>query len=59
VRSAENLFCATGITSGLLFEGVGPARGGQRTQTLTISGITGERQLLTSWLPTHPIGREP
>lgn len=58
VMSPDTLFCATGITTGLLFEGVHHSDSGYRTQTLMISGITGERQLLTSWLPAHPLTRE-
>ncbi len=49
VRSERVYFAATGITTGLLFEGVERARGLERTQTLLISGITGERQLLTTY----------
>jgi len=49
VRSERNYFAATGITTGLLFEGVQRDRGLERTQTLLISGITGERQLLTTY----------
>jgi fructose-1,6-bisphosphatase II len=51
VMSPEVLFCATGITTGLLFDGVERDGRHYRTQTLMLSGITGERQLLTSWLP--------
>ncbi len=47
----EVMFCATGITSGLLFEGVDRAGGQYRLQTLMISGLTGERQILTNYLP--------
>jgi len=49
VRSEKVYFAATGITTGLLFEGVERARGLDRTQTLLISGISGERQLLTTY----------
>jgi fructose-1,6-bisphosphatase II len=49
VRSEQVYFSATGITTGLLFEGVERARGIDRTQTLLISGISGERQLLTTY----------
>ncbi len=51
VASDAALFCATGITTGLLFEGVTLQDGQYRTQTLMISGVTGERQLLTTYLP--------
>ena len=49
VRSEAVYFAATGITTGLLFDGVERTRGTERTQTLLISGITGERQLLTTY----------
>ncbi len=49
VRSEQVYFSATGITTGLLFEGVERAGGIDRTQTLLISGISGERQLLTTY----------
>jgi fructose-1,6-bisphosphatase II len=58
VMSPEVLFCATGITTGLLFEGVEHGSTHYRTQTLMISGVTGERQLLTSWLPLGATGAE-
>jgi len=51
VSSSETVFCATGITTGLLFEGVERRAAHVRTQTLIVSGLTGERQLLTTWLP--------
>ncbi len=51
VTSPEVCFCATGITTGLLFDGVERDRRHYRTQTLIISGITGERQLLTTYIP--------
>ncbi|MEK0083158.1 class II fructose-bisphosphatase [Benzoatithermus flavus] len=51
VMSPDVLFCATGITTGLLFDGVEHDGRHYRTQTLMLSGMTGERQLLTSWLP--------
>ncbi|MBI3453356.1 MAG: class II fructose-bisphosphatase [Rhodospirillales bacterium] len=49
VRSDEVYFCATGITTGLLFDGVERTAEFDRTQTLMISGATGERQILTSY----------
>ena len=51
VASEDTFFCATGITSGLLIEGIerGPAY--DRVQTLMIVGRTGERQVLTSYYP--------
>ena len=54
VRSDEAFFCATGITTGLLFEGVERSRTHEKTQTLMISGPSGERQILTTWHPRGP-----
>ncbi|MDH3597969.1 MAG: class II fructose-bisphosphatase [Rhodospirillales bacterium] len=51
VGSQDVLFCATGITTGLLFDGVERRDDQYRLQTLMISGTTGERQILTSYLP--------
>jgi fructose-1,6-bisphosphatase II len=51
VGSRDVLFCATGITTGLLFDGVERRDDLYRMQTLMISGATGERQILTSYLP--------
>ncbi len=61
VRSERVYFAATGITTGLLFEGVERGHGLERTQTLLISGITGERQLLTTYFSVDddsPRGRK-
>lgn len=49
VRSDQAFFCATGITTGLLFEGVERTRSHEKTQTLMIAGPAGERQILTTW----------
>jgi fructose-1,6-bisphosphatase II len=49
VTSADTLFCATGITSGLLLEGVERLEDRDRVQTLMIAGSTGENQILTTW----------
>ncbi|MDH5411329.1 MAG: class II fructose-bisphosphatase [Alphaproteobacteria bacterium] len=51
VRSDKAFFCATGITTGLLFEGVERTRSQEKTQTLMIAGPGGERQILTTWHP--------
>ncbi len=48
-RSENVYFAATGITTGLLFEGVERTRTHERTQTLLISGLTGQRQILTTY----------
>ena len=51
VRSDQVAFCATGITTGLLLDGV--ERGGlqEKTHSLLIGGEAGARQMLTSWHP--------
>jgi len=49
VASADTFFCATGITTGLLLEGVEHIEGLDRVQTLMIAGSTGESQLQTTW----------
>ncbi len=49
VLSDDVVFCATGITTGLLLEGVARASGMEKTQTLMIGGDAGRRQILTSW----------
>jgi fructose-1,6-bisphosphatase II len=51
VRTDDAFFCAPGITTGLLFEGVERSATHDRLQTLMISGRTGERQLLTNVRP--------
>lgn len=51
VGSDEAYFCATGITTGLLFDGVERTRNQEKTQTLMIAGPGGERQILTTWHP--------
>lgn len=47
VRSSDVYFCATGITTGLLFEGVERTRDFESTESLLIAGPDGERQRLT------------
>lgn len=49
VRSDDVVFCATGITTGLLLEGIERTRTHIKTQTLMIGGESGPRQMLTSW----------
>lgn len=56
VRSPDVLFCATGVTDGFLFHGVRRSPSHDRVQTLMISGITAERQILTS---DKPRGAQP
>ncbi len=60
VATRETVFCATGITSGLLLEGVVREGDRLRTTTLMISGTGGERHLLvTSAADGHRIGEDP
>ncbi|MEG6509221.1 class II fructose-bisphosphatase [Methyloligella sp. 2.7D] len=54
VGSDELFFCATGITSGLLLEGVSHSKNSYTLQTMMITGATGERQVMTSYLPLPP-----
>ena len=49
VASTDTFFCATGITSGLLLQGVERLEDRDRVQTLMIAGSTGESQILTTW----------
>ena len=44
-------FCATGITTGLMLEGVERSGNHYKLQTMMVTGATGERQILTSYLP--------
>lgn len=52
VTSDNVYFCATGITTGLLLQGVERKGGTVRTQTLMVSGLSGERQVLTTFHKT-------
>jgi fructose-1,6-bisphosphatase II len=49
VRSDKVLFCATGITTGLLLDGVERAGDCDKTQTLMAGGGVEMRQMLTTW----------
>lgn len=49
VSSTQTVVCATGITTGLLLDGVERVKDQIRLQTVTITGATGESQLLTTW----------
>lgn len=51
VRTDSVMFCATGITTGLLFEGIERQAAFEKTQTLMVGGGAGPRQLLTTWHP--------
>lgn len=56
VRSDEVYFSATGITTGLLFEGVERTPDYEKTQSLLIAGPDGERQILTTF---HRLSAQP
>lgn len=49
VRSDDAVFCATGIASGLLLDGVERQGGASRTHSLLVGGGAGMRQMLTTW----------
>ncbi len=49
IGSEDVHFCATGITSGLLFSGVKSAKHYFRTETLILTGTTKEMVSLTNW----------
>lgn len=51
IASDNVFFCATGITTGLMLEGVERSKSHYKVQTLMITGSTGERQILTSYIP--------
>ncbi|MDH5749275.1 MAG: fructose-bisphosphatase class II family protein [Rhodospirillales bacterium] len=51
ISSDEVYFCATGITTGLLVEGVERTDTFESTQTMMIAGPNGIRQLLTTFHP--------
>ncbi len=49
VRTDQALFCATGITSGLLLDGIRPESGGFKVQSMLVGGEAQPRQILNSW----------
>lgn len=49
VGSDQVYFSATGITTGLLFSGIERSKGLERTESLILSGATGDRQKLTTY----------
>lgn len=51
VTSEHVLFCATGITTGSMLEGVERTTDHTKVQTLMIAGDSAERQVLTTYLP--------
>lgn len=53
ITSDDVFFCATGITTGLMLEGVERTKSHYKVQTMMITGATGERQIMTSFMPTE------
>jgi fructose-1,6-bisphosphatase II len=53
ITSDDVFFCGTGITTGLMLEGVERTKAHYKVQTMMITGATGERQIMTSFLPTE------
>ena len=53
IKSNDVFFCATGITTGLMLEGVERTKTHYKVQTMMITGATGERQILTSYMPSE------
>ncbi len=51
ITSDDVFFCATGITTGLMLEGVERSKSHYKVQTMMITGANGERQILTSYMP--------
>jgi len=56
IASNNVFFCATGITTGLMLEGVERTKSHYKVQTMMITGATGERQILTSYMPNERLG---
>ena len=53
IASDNVFFCATGITTGLMLEGVERSKTHYKVQTMMITGATGERQILTTYMPSE------
>jgi fructose-1,6-bisphosphatase II len=51
ITSDNVFFCATGITTGLMLDGVERSRSHYKVQTMMITGATGERQIMTTYMP--------
>jgi fructose-1,6-bisphosphatase II len=51
IASDNVFFCATGITTGLMLEGVERSKTHYKVQTMMITGSSGERQIMTSYIP--------
>ena len=57
IASDDVFFCATGITTGLMVDGVERTRTHYKVQTMMVIGATGERQIITSYLPRVRTGQ--
>jgi fructose-1,6-bisphosphatase II len=53
ITSNNVFFCATGITTGLMLEGVERTKSHYKVQTMMTTGATGERQILTTYMPSE------
>jgi fructose-1,6-bisphosphatase II len=53
ITSDDVFFCATGITTGLMLEGVERSKTHYKMQTMMITGASGERQIMTSYIPNE------
>ncbi len=53
IASDTVFFCATGITTGLMLDGVERTKSHYKLQTMMITGATGERQIMTTYMPTQ------
>ncbi|MBC8020153.1 MAG: class II fructose-bisphosphatase [Methyloceanibacter sp.] len=53
ITSDNVFFCATGITTGLMLEGVERTKSHHKVQTMMITGANGERQILTTYVPNE------
>ncbi len=51
IASDNVFFCATGITTGLMLDGVERTKSHYKLQTMMITGATGERQIMTTFMP--------
>lgn len=54
-RSDQVVFCATGITTGLLLQGVERQGRSVRTETLLLCGEGSGRQVVSNWQPVAPV----
>lgn len=57
VKSDDVFFVATGITTGLMLEGVESVDGHFKVQSMMVAGATGERQIMTSYLPAERLAQ--